>query len=75
MQIDKAIEILTLKINQHVFQVDPDALDALRLSTEALKAIKAWREDWDANRFHLLPGETPTGILKDYASLINEPEP
>ena len=43
MTIDEAIRILEHKISQNVFQVDPDALTALKLGIEALKRIKETR--------------------------------
>ena len=58
MTIDKAIEILELRIKSPFTRANPDTKDAISLAIEALK----WRkhlEDFDqALRNHPLPGET-----------------
>ena len=58
MELEKAIEILEHKVNQNVFQVDPDALDALKLGIEALKRVKAYKEAHVGLHYEPMPGET-----------------
>lgn len=58
MKLEKAIEILERKVKQNVFQVDPDALEALKLGIEALKMIAERRYKPGGMFFHDLPGET-----------------
>lgn len=57
MQIDKAIEIQYLKMTHWPEYTEPDLRKATQLGLEAMRAIRAWRKDWEGNRFHLLPGE------------------
>lgn len=59
MKLKKAIKHIERKIRQNVFQVDPDAFEALKISLEALKIIQKCRDDdTDINLDNLLPGET-----------------
>ena len=44
MTIDKAIEILDIRLGQTVFVLTPDRRKALELSREALKGIKSVRQ-------------------------------
>jgi len=44
MTREEAIEILEWKVKQNVFQVDPDALTALKLGLEALKRERGDRQ-------------------------------
>jgi len=59
MKVSKAIELLKHKVAQNVFQVDPDALTALKLGIEALKAIEEDEYRGTEVPRPPLPGETP----------------
>jgi len=58
MTVEKAIEILDIKIKQNVFQVDPDAFIALKLGKEAMKRETQHRQMAKSEHIWLLPGET-----------------
>jgi len=58
MKLKKAIEHGERKIKQNVFQVDPEALIALKLLVEAGKETQRARDGNPALDGELLPGET-----------------
>ncbi len=58
MKLEKAIKIGKHKVSQNVFQVDPDALTALKLLIEAGKRIINIRHIHKCPDLHHLPGET-----------------
>ena len=57
MNLPKAIELGEHKVRQDVFQVDPDALTALKLLIEAGKRLNFARSYGDPHTLQLLPGE------------------
>lgn len=73
MDIDKAIEILDTVDKPPLPPRDTHLWSAIRLGKEALKAIKDFREDWSANRFHHLPGETEFTARTSHGTLIHFP--
>lgn len=58
MTIDKAIEILGLRIKSPFVRANPDTKDAIKLGIEALKRIKECRLADHTIKEDLLPGET-----------------
>ena len=58
MTINKAIKTLERMLEQGVFYVDPDAVDALTLGLEALKQIAELRQFGLHSAAPRLPGET-----------------
>jgi len=58
MTLIKAIEILELNINEAGPTMPPDVLEALKLHTEGLKAIIAWRTNYNDDLLISLPAET-----------------
>ena len=58
MTIDKAIELLELRIKSPFTRANPDTKDAMQLAVEALKAWRDRRLYPSHLPFGLLPGET-----------------
>lgn len=58
MKIEKAIEILDLRVNQGFKLDNPDLTDATRLGIEALKWIERNRYANHPYHIPMLPGET-----------------
>ena len=58
MRIDRAIKILSDEPETIDYENDPEALAALKLGIEALKAIELWRQEAVLGQPTHLPGET-----------------
>jgi len=58
MELNKAIEILTIFVPAPDWITDPDLQDAVKLGIEALKAVQLCRKGVSAQVYLLLPGET-----------------
>jgi len=58
MTLETAIQILQHKVNQNVFQVDPDAFTALKLAIEVLIGVQTIRRGHPYDFSKPLPGET-----------------
>lgn len=58
MKLTKAIEIVEQRIDKHHLSWNAEDFKALRLSIEAMKAVKLEREIYAFERIDTLPGET-----------------
>jgi len=58
MELDKAIELLTLIIRLPNFPFQADYNDAMQLGVKALERVKHVRDTYQKSSYVLLPGET-----------------
>lgn len=58
MNIDKAIEILTLRAESPFVRANQDTKDAIKLGIEAMKHIQRQRKDLMWSEWKPLPGES-----------------
>lgn len=72
MLLAEAIELVSDSAHKGVTTFSHDYRDAQILLIDAGIAIKAWRRDWNADRFHLLPHETPTPATRTPAKTFGD---